>query len=134
MVTVLAMPVVFALVGVALIAAAAFGPRKGELHAAVSFAPPVAPPPLARWARPRGWYPPRPAIPEPTPSASDPKPARWAERIDPHAADCSAATRVAIVDALAALRTDWAIAMLHEALADDHEPAVRDAVLRALAG
>jgi hypothetical protein len=132
-VTVLAMPVVFALVGIALIAAAAFGPRKGEMHAAVSFAPPVAPPPLARWARPRGWYPPQPTIAEPTPAAAEPKPARWAERIDPHAAGCSAATRIAIVEALGALRTAWAIAILHEALADDHEPAVRDAVLQALA-
>jgi hypothetical protein len=134
MVAALAMPVVFALVGIALIAAAAFGPRKGELHAAVSFAPPVAPPPLARWARPRGWYPPQPTIPEPTPSAAEPTPSRWAERIDPHAAGASAATRIAMVEALAALRTAWAIAILHEALADDHEPDVRDAVLRALAG
>ncbi len=126
------MPLLFALIGITLIAAAAFGPRKGEVHAAVSFAPPLAPPPQARWGRPRGWYPPAPRQPDPIPACAAPKPATWPQRVDARAAGCSAATRLRLVEALAVLRTPWANAVLHDALSDDHEPAVRDAALRAL--
>jgi hypothetical protein len=132
-VTTLSIPMLFALVGVGLIALAAFGARKVELDPPVSFAPPVVPRPLARWARPRGWYPPSAAPARPTPSASAPPQPTWPARIAPQAERCDAATRMAIVDALAQLETPWAEANLRGVLTEETDPAIRESALRALA-
>jgi len=131
--TTLSVPVLFALAGVGLIALAAFGAQRVELDPPVSFAPPVAPRPPARWARPRGWYPPKGARACPTPSASVPPQPTWPERIAPEAARCDAATRMAIVEALALLDTPWAHAHLHGVVSEETDPAIRAAAQRALA-
>ena len=131
MIAALSIPVLFAVGGVALIALAAFGPRKTELEPVVSFAPPPAPD-RARWARPRGWYPPYPAAARPTPAAAVPPQPNWTAGIDPLAGPCDAATRLRLIEALAALRTHWAETLLHRALSEETDVAVRTAALRAL--
>ena len=131
MIVTLSIPVLFAVGGVALIALAAFGPRKSGLEPVISFAPPPAPD-RARWARPRGWYPPYPAAARPTPAAAVPPQPNWTAGIDPLAGPCDAATRLRLIDALAALRTPWAEALLHRALSEETDVAVRTAALRAL--
>jgi hypothetical protein len=132
-VTALSIPVLFALAGVGLIALAAFGAHRVELDPPVSFAPPVVPRPPARWARPRGWYPPAAAPARPTPSASAPPQPNWPARIAPEATRCDAVTRMAIVDALARLETPWAEANLRGVLTEETDPAIRESALRALA-
>jgi hypothetical protein len=128
----LSLPVIFALGGVALIALAALGPRKTQSDPAVSFAPPITSD-RARWARPRGWYPPYPSAARPTPSSAPPPQPTWTDGIDAHAGPCDATTRMALIEALTALHTEWSEAVLRRALVEESDPAIREAAFRALA-
>jgi hypothetical protein len=49
--------------------------------------------------------------------------------VDPRAAGCDAATRLALVEALTAIRGEWAEAILRAAAAEEPDPGVRAAVL-----
>jgi hypothetical protein len=110
-------PALLACVGTGLTALAVFAPGRPRA-ATVSFAPPLAPPPLDRWnAGPSGEVEP----PAPPPAA------RWPALVDPRADGSDVAVRLALVEALAALATPWAGGILRCALDEDGEPQVRAA-------
>ena len=57
----------------------------------------------------------------------------WPTIVDPSAAVCSADARLALVDALAAVRSPWAEAILRSALAEEPDERVRFAIATVLA-
>ncbi len=125
----LQLPTLLALLGAALMTVVIFAPRASSAPVAASCAPPSAPPPLERWA-PR-------CVPDvvPPPPAPDLAPAAaWPALLDPGAAGCDAAARLALVDALGAVRTAWAAAILERALREDVDAAVRHRAAAMLGG
>jgi hypothetical protein len=107
-------PALLVLVATALMAVAIFAPKKLPAPATISYAPSIAalvdvPPVVHR----------------------EPQPA-WPAYVDPCAAGCDAAARLALVDALETLRAPWADAILLRALADEPDAIVRAAAQRAV--
>jgi hypothetical protein len=110
-------PALLAFIGTGLTAIAVFAPGRPRA-ATVSFAPPLEPPPLERWA------------PQPAPSAPHtPQPSApcWPELVDPRADGSDIAVRLALVDALAVLATPWADTILRRVLDEEPDPQVRAA-------
>lgn len=107
------LPTLLALVGAALLAIALLAPHK-------------LPPPSAYLAAP-----PEPTQISPLVSASPAAP-RWPELVEPVATYCNAAARTELVDALALLRTPWALAILHQAREDETDAGVVAAIVSAL--
>jgi hypothetical protein len=58
----------------------------------------------------------------------------WPALVDPSAALCDAGARLALVDALAAVRAPWADAILHRALDEEPDARVRAAIAAAADG
>ena len=100
-------PMLLALLGTALMAVVIFVPSRVATPATISFSPPPCPSAIAR-----------------TPA--------WPTLIDRRASGCDAAARLDLIEALASLRTPWSEAVLHGALEDETDPAVRAAVVAAL--
>ena len=77
-----------------------------------------------------------PAAPEVVAAYDEPVAAavtlRWPQLVEPAAAGCDAPARIDLVDALAALNTEWAIAILRQALGEETDPSVRSAIAAAL--
>lgn len=107
-------PALLVLVATALMALAIFAPKKPPAPPATSYARTFA----GQAGRP-------PAEPR------ELRPA-WPAYVDPCAAGCDAAARLALVDALATVRAPWADAILLRALADEPDGAVRAAAQRAV--
>jgi hypothetical protein len=59
-------------------------------------------------------------------------PAKWPLQIDPRAAGCSASVRMELAEALAALDSAWADALLRQAFAEEPDAAVRAAIAAGL--
>ena len=128
----LQIPTLLALLGTALMAIVIFAPRRQAVTATatLSFAPPLAPPPVERWMPP-------PAEDdafgaEPVPEAA-PLHVGWPELVDPTAAAATPDTRLRLAEALGAVRSPWALAVLEHARGEEPEPAVRAAIDAALA-
>jgi hypothetical protein len=117
-------PAALAFIGTGLTAIAVFAPSRTRA-ATVSFAPPLEPPPLERWAPE-----PRPANPEPP----QPQAPGWPASVDSRADGSDVAVRLALIDALAALATPWADAILCRALNEEPDPQVRAAADAAMRG
>lgn len=141
------LPVALAVAGTVLMAVVIFAPVPLPATVTVSFAPPAAPPrelpfteswPGVTPFEPAGYA--RVALDEvPPPDAawSDRTALavaapRWPVLVDPSAADCDAATRLALVEALRSVRTSWAEEILRRALDDEHDDTVREAIGRAI--
>ncbi|HTD37338.1 MAG TPA: hypothetical protein VK669_07480 [Candidatus Limnocylindrales bacterium] len=111
------LPIALAVAGTVLMAVVIFAPVPVPATVTVSFAPPAAPPcdlPFTEmWSNPAPF---EPAAP------------RWPALLDPSAADCDAATRLALVDALRAVRAPWADEILRRALDDEHDGTIREAI------
>lgn len=132
-----------ALLGTALMAIVIFAPAPNTANATVSLAPPHAPPLppefwIPRYAEPADHPlddyrepPPREPIASQT-IASHADLATWPALVDARAGGCDAAARLALVDALAAVRAPWADAILRRALDDEPDARVRAAVVAAL--
>lgn len=56
----------------------------------------------------------------------------WPQLVEPSARAVDAAARIDLVDALAALEGAWSEGVLRQALVEETDPAVRDAVVKAL--
>jgi hypothetical protein len=130
-------PIALALLGTALMAVVIFAPVPVPAAVTMSFAPPIASPYEPREYEPPVFEPSRyellafDAMPPEEPSASSPgSEARWPVLVDPAAFACDAATRLELVRALASVRGSWADAILRQALADERDASVRDAILR----
>ena len=117
-------PMLLALLGTALMAVVIFAPsRAAATPVTTSFAPPATP----------AFEPWRPPEADPWGFESTAvRIATWPALVDPHASGCDAAARLGLVEALAAVRTPWAEAILQRALDDEPDSAVRDAVAEAL--
>jgi hypothetical protein len=132
----LQIPMLLALLGTALMAVVIFAPSRAPAPVTVSFAPPPIPPPPFEQCEPYGsepWEPPAiepVAVPPPAAVAS----AAWPALVDPCASGCDAAVRLGLVEALGAVRTPWAEAILRRAMDDEPDPAVRGAAAAALGG
>jgi len=114
-------PALLALLGTTLMAIVIFAPQVRPAPIAVSFGPPL--PEVAPDRAPSA------ALDDPPP----PLPPGWPGLLDPRAGACDAAARLALVDALAAVRGRWAAAILAHAFDDERDALVRDAIARALA-
>ncbi len=113
----LPIPTMLAFIGTSLTAIAVFAPERPRA-ATVSFAPPIEPPPVERW------------LPPPAPGddeAASPRTPGWPALVDPRADGSEVAVRLALVDALVALATPWADAILRRALDEESDPQVRAA-------
>ena len=98
------LPAVLVVVGTLLMAVVIFAPVRAAAPVTVSFAPPATPV----------------AAPLHAPDV-----AAWTALVDPCASACDAAARVALVEALAAVRSAWSLSVLRIALADDPSADVR---------
>jgi hypothetical protein len=146
-------PMLLALLGTALMAVVIFAPTPSGAAVTVSLAPPRSPAPAEHWSPPpvEHWNPPPPehwstapveheTLPPPqhwSPPPAEPPPAPsplpgWPALVDPGAAGCDTAARLALADALGAVRGPWADAILTRALDDETDPVVRDAIASAL--
>jgi hypothetical protein len=108
----LQIPMLLALLGTALMAVVIFAPSRVAAPVTISFAPPhtLAADPCARAE------------------------ATWPALVDHRAANCDTTARLALVDALVAVRTAWADAILRHALDDDPDRSVRELVARHFRG
>jgi len=138
----LQIPTLLALLGTALMAIVIFAPRRPEVvaTATVSYAPPLAPPPVERWAPPPADEDLFAYVPEPefAPAAESQSPAPvarilWPELVDPAAQDATSQTREQLAEALGTVRTPWALAVLERARDEEPEPSVRAIIDAALA-
>jgi hypothetical protein len=125
-------PIALALLGTALMAVVIFAPVPVPATLTMSFAPPIAPPYEPREYEPSRYEPLAfdAALREEASAASAGAQARWPVLVDPAAFACDAATRVELVRALASVRGPWADAILRQALEDERDAAVREAILR----
>ncbi len=129
------LPLLLALLATGLLALAIFAPEPAGPPPTVSFAPPLVP---------ERWSPGGPFATAPDPfaelarSLAPPEPPRphavWPRLVDPSAANCDAAARLALVDALVTVRAPWADAILERAQADEPDPLVRAAAAARLPG
>jgi hypothetical protein len=117
-------PALLVVAGTLLMAVVIFAPVRGHASVTVSYAPPVAhAQPLperddAEWS----------AVMRTVETDVAP----WTALVDPCAAACDAPARLAIVDALAAVRNAWARDLLERAHAGDPNAGVRSAAAAAL--
>ena len=122
----LQIPALLMLLGTALLAIVIFAPRRPARAAAtVSYAPPIAPPPVERWSPPHtddGVFAPDLFFEPPARTVT------WPELVDPAALGAPGQTRANVVEALGALRTPWALAVLERARDEESEPLVRAAL------
>jgi hypothetical protein len=147
-------PMLLALLGTALMAVVIFAPSRVPAAVTASFAPPPAPPAVERWEPSTAWEPsptwepspawqPWPAFEPcslPATERREPPPPEpplahapaWPALIDRRASGCDAAARLAIVEALASVRTPWSEELLYRALDDESDASVRAAVVAAL--
>lgn len=121
-----ALPVVLAVLATLLMAIVIFAPAPVPARVTLSYAPPLASPQ-------ERWEPPPPPFEPLEPSTDRRREPNWPLLLDPRAAGCDAAARLALVEALASVRTAWATELLRGALADESSPAVREAIAFALA-
>jgi hypothetical protein len=129
------LPTLLALLGTALMAVVIFAPKAPAVSVAASCAPPGAPPALEHWTPPAQTS----EMPAFEPAAPERRfdlrvAAAWPALIDPSAAGCDSDTRLALVDALGALGTPWAAAILERAWLDDPDEAVQRRVAAVLGG
>ena len=135
----LQIPALLALLGTALMAVVIFAPRGPAVAAAtISPAPPLAPPPIERWNPPFADEPSFVAEPltgEYAEPLDEPValPVAWPELVDPAAAGASVETRQRLAEALGAVRSPWALAVLERARGEEPEPGVRATIDAALA-
>ena len=136
------LPIALAVAGTLLMAVVIFAPVPVPATVTVSFAPPTAPPrdlPFTEtWPDVAPFEPadyPRFAIDDDPPNAawSDRSrlavaAARWPALVDPSAAECDAAARLALVEALRAVRAPWADEILRRARDDEHDETVLEAI------
>ncbi|MBV8299004.1 MAG: hypothetical protein JO083_05630 [Candidatus Eremiobacteraeota bacterium] len=144
----LQIPTLLAVLATALMAVVIFAPERAAPRPTISFAPPLAPAPLdtapRTFSRFADWGPdagspdagPIPAahsIPDADSffAAAVPQPPGWPALVDRRAAGCDAPARLALVEALLAIETPWARAILQRVLDDERDPAVRAAVTAA---
>lgn len=127
------LPTLLALLGTALMAVVIFAPKATAAPVAASCAPPSAPPALERWSPPPHVSELPAAAPERARDLPAPPPA-WPALLEPGAGGCDRAARLALIDALGAVRTPWAEAILERALRDDPDDAVQQGAAAALAG
>jgi hypothetical protein len=141
----LQIPMLLALLGTALMAVVIFAPSRLPRPVTISLAPPYGsseltrwePAPAAHWDAPPArepWEPPAPGDDWEI-SAAEPPPSDaplWPTLVDRRACDCDATARLGLVEALATVRSSWSETILRRALDDEPDPAVRDAVVRAL--
>jgi hypothetical protein len=131
-----ALPIVLALVGTVLMAIVIFAPAAATAVApvpaavAVSYAPPLEP--SAAFDRFDAFDALEHFEPAPPAEAAS-YDSGWPALVDPRAATCDAAARLALVDALATVRTPWAGTILRHALAGEADAAVRAAIAAAMA-
>ena len=130
----LQIPMLLALLGTALMAVVIFAPTRVATPAAISFAPPPAPPLFDQWQPlPSEYCEPLADEPfAPPPLATVSTGAAWPAMVDQRASGCDAAARLGLVEALAAVGTPWSETILRHALDDEPDPAVRAAVVTAL--
>ncbi len=57
----------------------------------------------------------------------------WPELVEPSATACDVGARLDLVDALASIRSPWALGVLHRAGDEETDPTVRAAIASALA-
>ena len=120
------LPAILIVIATALMAVVIFTPVHVSPPVAVSFAPP-----------PRAVEFDDAAVPTFAPAfdaAPLPRDARWPERVDARAYACDVAARLALIDALAAVRGDWACGVLDAAFREDPDDGVRAAAATALDG
>jgi len=133
----LVLPGLLGALGCALTGVAIFAPRPPQPPPAISFAPPSAAvdPWTDRftnaWDDPFG-IPPASGAPRPRAETDVPRRASWPAGVDPRAADCDAGARLALVAALADVASPWASSLLRDALADEPDAIVREAIHAAL--
>ncbi len=101
-------PVLLALAGTALMAVAIFVPFRSSANRLETDVAPVAAAPVE-------------AVPH------------WPELVEPSATACDVGARLDLVDALASIRSPWAIGVLHQADDEETDPTVRAAIASALA-
>jgi hypothetical protein len=128
------LPTALAVLGTVLMAVVIFAPVPGPATVTMSFAPPLAPPsaPRSEYSGdqlPEAWmgFPPSGAARERAPGRAP----RWPVLIDPAALDCDVAARLELVAALRSVRAPWAEEILRCALEDEHDDAVREAIVLA---
>ena len=127
-------PALLALLGTALLAIVIFAPRRppSRVAATVSYAPPAAMP-VERWAPPfedDPLFAPEPFMP---PACAPPAAVVvWPELVDAAAAGAAVETRLRLVEALGAVRTPWALAVLERAHVEERDGDVRAAIEAAL--
>jgi hypothetical protein len=127
------LPTLLALLGTALVAVVIFAPKAPAVPVTASCAPPSAPPALERWTAPAHIA----ALLEvgltaPERGLDSPAPPQWPALVESGAGACDRAVRLALLDALDALRTPWAEAILERALRDDPDDAVQRRAAAAL--
>jgi len=115
------LPIALAVAGTLLMAVVIFAPVPVPATVTVSFAPPGSPPRELPFAEtwPDAWS---------DRSSSAVAAPRWPVLLDPSAADCDVAARLALVEALRAVRAPWADEILRRALDDEHDDTVREAL------
>lgn len=120
----LQVPTLLALLGTLLMAVVIFAPAPPAAKREPAFAAPPAYSPLPFEAL---------APVDVAPFAEPPLPAapRWPALVDPSAAACDAAARLALACALGAVRAPWAAAILSQALNEEADPGVRAAIVAA---
>jgi hypothetical protein len=134
-------PMLLALLGTALMAVVIFAPSRVPAVVTASFAPPPAPPAMERWEPAPAWEPPPAFEPwAPETERCEPLPREplrsdapgWPALIDRRASGCDVPARLALVEALATVRTPWSEELLYRALDDESDASVRAAVVAAL--
>jgi hypothetical protein len=118
------MPLLLALLGVALLGIAIFAPRRVAAEPTVSFTPRSSATPMIESYAPGSTAAPAGAVPVAPPG--------WAVLIDPRAVGCDAAARAALVEALATVESAWARDVLLHAQAEEPDVMVRAALYAAL--
>jgi hypothetical protein len=113
------LPVVLALIGTVLMAFAIFLPMRPSIAVETGTA-------LEAESGPA-------MVPE-TPAAQEPDRQPWPVLVEAQAADCDVPARLELVDALATLRSAWAIDVLVHAEGSETDPTVHAAIAAALRG
>ena len=133
-------PMLLAILGTVLMAIVIFAPAP-PANALAAFAPPPLPAVLDRWAVAAEPFSSEPdaALRDEVPGAprtddAAPRTPAWPALVDGSAGACDADARLALVEALAAVRAPWAAQVLSRALHDEPDAGVRDAAAAALAG
>ncbi|HEX3465906.1 MAG TPA: hypothetical protein VHS78_17800 [Candidatus Elarobacter sp.] len=149
------LPMLLALLGTVLMAVVIFAPVPVPAAVTMSFAPPLRPPrdhpasqawtdtppfestqsfeseSALRWPDTVAMDDVRFPVTQPAEETTVSRETRWPVLVDPSAFECDASTRLALVGALASVRAPWADEILRRALDDEHDAAVREAIVLA---